>query len=78
MLQYLYENKINSLSQVSFIYGVAFIESLLSILDEMKALDLGIIDINQLLMIRDIYSNKKVNHIITLYIFMKMALMVNY
>ncbi|QZN94550.1 hypothetical protein [Symbiopectobacterium purcellii] len=63
MLQYLHENKINNLSKFSFIYGVAFTESLLSILDEMKASDLGIIDKRYkqsvMLMIRDIYANKE-------------------
>ncbi len=63
MLQYLHENKVNNLSKVSFIYGVAFIESLLLALDNMKTSELGIIDkrYNQTvkLMIIDIYSNKE-------------------
>ena len=64
MLQYLHENKVNNLSKVSFIYGIAFIESLLLALDNMKASELGIIDkrYNQTvkLMIGDIYSNKEI------------------
>lgn len=64
MLQYLHENKVNNLSKVSFIYGIAFIESLLLALDNMKASELGIIDkrYNQTvkLMISDIYSNKEI------------------
>lgn len=44
MLQYLHKNRMENLSKVSFIYGIAFIESFLSILDEMKAYKSGTID----------------------------------